>query len=238
MKAATSTKATTPASLAGSDRIGAEVRADRTLLDDLERRRQSARAQQDREFVGRLGREAARDDAAAAKDRLADPRRADHLAIEHDRQQLTDMLAGHGAELARPSRVEMKAHDWLVLLIGRLGVGQTGAADLDPFADHDLALAAMLGARQQLVAGRQTAGQRLIQRGVQIDQMEGQLGGLAEQALDTLRVLLTRHLDQDPVVALALDGRLAGADRIDPPAHDLERLAERRSPGGRGPCCR
>ena len=57
--------------------------------------------------------------------------------------------------------------------------------------------------------------------------MEGQLGGLAEQALDALGVLLARHLDQDAVLALALDGRLAGADLVDSPADDLERLAHR-----------
>ncbi len=40
-------------------------------------------------------------------------------------------------------------------------------------------------------------------------------------------IMLARHLNQDAVVALALDGRLAGADLVDPPAHDLERLADR-----------
>ncbi len=135
------------------------------------------------------------------------------------------MVTGDRAELAGAGRIEAEAHHRLILLVGRLGVGQALAADLDPLADDDLSAAGALATRQQLGARRQVAGQRLLQRCIQIDQMEGQLRGLAEQALDALRVLLARHLDQDPIVTLALDGGLPGADLVDPPAHDLERLA-------------
>ena len=136
------------------------------------------------------------------------------------------MLAGHVAELAPARGVEAEAHDRLVLLEGRLGVDQALAADLDPLAHHHL-LRALLVRGQEHRPRRQVAGHRLLQRRLEVDQVERQLGGLAEQALDALGVLLARHLDQDPVVALALDRRLAGADLVDPPAHDLERLAHR-----------
>ena len=59
--------------------------------------------------------------------------------------------------------------------------------------------------------------------------MERQLGGLAEQALDAVRILLAGNLHQDAIVALALDGGLAGTDLVDPPAHDLEGLRDSRT---------
>ena len=85
---------------AGMDRIGAELGPDRALLEDRDRRRQGAGAQQQCQVARRLHREAAGDDAAAAEDRLADHRRADHLVVEHDRKRLADILAGRVAEAA------------------------------------------------------------------------------------------------------------------------------------------
>src|SRR6476469_4444946 len=61
------------------DRILAEARSDGTLLDDRQRRRQRAGPQQDRQVVGLLDREAARDLPRTAGDRLADNRRRYHL---------------------------------------------------------------------------------------------------------------------------------------------------------------
>ena len=98
MKTTTSTMPTMAADAAGMDRVGAEVGADGALLDDGERRRQRAGAQQQGQLVGLLRGEVAGDDAAAAEDRLADDRRADHLVVEHDGERLADVLAGGGAE--------------------------------------------------------------------------------------------------------------------------------------------
>ena len=70
----------------GLDRVAAKVGTHAALLDDVERRRQSTRAQQDRQLIGLLNGEVAADDAAAAEDRLVDARGADHLVIEHDRR--------------------------------------------------------------------------------------------------------------------------------------------------------
>ena len=94
--------------LALLDRILAEARADGALLDDGERRRQRAGAQQDREVVGALDGEAAGDLAGAAEDRLADHRRRDHLVVEHDGERLADILLRHLGELRAPDVLKRK----------------------------------------------------------------------------------------------------------------------------------
>ena len=62
--------------------------------------------------------------------------------------------------------------------------------------------------------------------------VEGQLGGGADQVLEFLGRADAGHLDQDPVCALALDRRFAGADLVDPAADDFERLLDRPVIGG------
>ena len=59
-----------------------------------------------------------------------------------------------------------------------------------------------------------------------VDHLEGQLGGLAENVLQPLRILQARHLDQDAVGALALDDRLGGAEFVDAPADHFDRLGD------------
>src|SRR5690606_34581348 len=56
----------------------------------------------------------------------------------------------------------------------------------------------------------------------------GQLGGLAEKVLQALRIAEARNLDENAVVALALDDRLGGAEFVYAAADHLDRLAERR----------
>ena len=92
--------------LALGDRVGAEAGADRALLDDGERRRQRAGAQQDGEVVGALHGEIAGNLPGTAEDRLADHRRRDHLVVEHDGEGLADILLRHLGELARARGVE------------------------------------------------------------------------------------------------------------------------------------
>ena len=55
---------------------------------------------------------------------------------------------------------------------------------------------------------------------------ELELGGLAEDLLQPLRILQARHLDEDAVGALALDVRLGRAERVDAAADDLDRLID------------
>jgi hypothetical protein len=63
--------------------------------------------------------------------------------------------------------------------------------------------------------------------------LEGQPRGGADQVLQLLRRADARHLDQDPVRALALDRRLPRAGLVDAAAHDLDRLLHRPVVGGR-----
>ena len=57
-----------------------------------------------------------------------------------------------------------------------------------------------------------------------IDQPERQLGGLADDVDELLRIAETGHLHQDTVGALALDRRLDQAELVDAPLDDLDRL--------------
>ena len=111
---------------AGADRVGAEARADRALLDDGQLGRQRAGAQQDGEVVGALHGEAAADLAGAAEDRLADHRRRDHLVVEHDGEGLADILAGDVAELPRAAGRQAEVDHRLVgaLIEAGLRVGR------------------------------------------------------------------------------------------------------------------
>ncbi len=59
------------------------------------------------------------------------------------------------------------------------------------------------------------------------DEAELELGRRAEQVLQVLRVLQAGHLDQDAVVALALDRRFLGARGVDAAAQHLDRLVDR-----------
>src|SRR6185437_15175442 len=144
--------------------------------------------QQEREIARRLHGKAARDDATAAGDRLADHRGADYLVVEHDGERLADILARRIAEPLRSGRVEGEADDRLVVLKFHAGVGQRIAADHDPLVYDIGAGAAVIGAAvlggQDLVAGRHPTAPRIFNRDVGVDKLKGQLGGTPEQGLD------------------------------------------------------
>jgi hypothetical protein len=231
MKMMTSTTptmlATVPAWMESAPSSAPTVRSSRIEIGA----RQGARAQQQREVARRLHREAAGDDAAAAEDRLADHRRADHLVVEHDGEGLADILAGGVAEAARAGGVELEADHRLVVLEGGLRVGQHVPADHDALAHDISALAATIALlvlrRQDLVAGRQAAAARLLDGDAGIDELKCQLGGAAEQSLDVLGIVDARQLHQDAALPLALDRRLLGAGLVDAAADDLDRTARR-----------
>lgn len=148
--------------------------------------------------------------------------------VEHDRQRLIDVLLRHLSEAARADQIEAEAHDRLVLLEGRLGVDEVLAGHFDPVAHNifgGLAGLGVIGGHQRRVR-RQHAALGVRDRCVHVEQVEGQSRRLAEQAFDAVRIALARHLHQDAVRALALDGRLARANLIDAPADDLERLVD------------
>ena len=54
-----------------------------------------------------------------------------------------------------------------------------------------------------------------------IDELEFELGGLAQQALERLRIVEAGNLHDDAVLALADDRRLARAQGVDTLAHDF-----------------
>src|ERR1700693_2195727 len=198
-----------------------------------------AGAQQERKIACRLHREAARNDAAAAEDRLADDRRADHLAVEHDGEGLADILAGRIAEAPRPGRVELEADDRLVLLEGGLCIGQRVAAG-HARLPHTLsrrrggAIAPPLLGGKDLVARRQATAPGFVHGHAGIHQLKCQLGGAPQQILDVLGIVDPRELDQDTVLPLTLDRRLLGASFVDAAADDLDGLLDRLAAAGFG----
>ena len=215
--------------LALLDRVLAEARADGAFLDDGQRRRQRAGAQQNGEVVRALDGEVAGNLARAAEDRLADHRGRDHLVVEHDGERLADVFLRHGGEAARAVVVETEGDDRLAVALveAGLGVGQVLARDDDALLDHIGLVVLGLGALEQLGIRRHVALYRLIDRRGLVDQPERQLGGLAEQFLQPRRILQARHLHQDAIDALALDRRLDGAELVDAALDDLDRLFDR-----------
>ena len=76
------------------------------------------------------------------------------------------------------------------------------------------------------VVGGMVAACRALGRHVLVHQMEGELGGLVDLALEVGGVLDARHLQQDAVVALAHDGGLDRPGLVDAAAQDLDRLVD------------
>jgi hypothetical protein len=175
---------------------------------------------------------------AAAKDRLSDHRRADHLVVEDDGEGLADILAGRVAKPSRAGSIELEADDRLVVLEGGLRVGQHVAADHDPLPHHIGALAAAVSPlflrREDLVPGRQPPAPRLLDGDAGIDQLERQLGGAAQERLDLLRIVDAGELHQDAALPFALDRRLLRAGLIDATTDDFDRLLDCLAPARLG----
>ena len=95
----------------GLDRIRAQLRAHRALLDDLQRRGQRAGAQQDRQIVGVLRGEPAPviwpDPPRIGVSMIG---RGDHLLVQHDGEAVPDILLGDVAELLGAHAVEAEIH--------------------------------------------------------------------------------------------------------------------------------
>ena len=214
--------------LALLDRVLAEARTDRALLDHRQRRRQRAGAQQDRQIVGGLHGEIAGDLALPAGDRLADHGRGDHLVVEHDGKGLPDILGGGLREFARAGGIELEIDHGLAGSAGRSRSAhrvrsppETSTCFLMTYGTGGLDVLI-----NKFVVGRQAAALRLIRRHGAVHHAEFHLGGLAEDFLQMGRVLQTRHLHQDAIVALALDQRLDGAELVDAALDDLDRLLD------------
>ena len=86
MKTVTSARPATDAVSPELNRVAAERRPDLALLEVVERRRQRAGPQDEREILRFLLREAAGDARLGLRDPRLDHRRGPHLAVEHDRE--------------------------------------------------------------------------------------------------------------------------------------------------------
>ena len=153
-----------------------------------------------------------------------DHRGRDDLAVEHDGKGIADVVGSIIAELARPGGVETETDRRPPVLVERgLGVDQLLTRhDRRLFQHVEFALGIERG--QQLFA---RARHGPVVAGATHDGLERQLGGGADDLFQLGGRSDAGHLDQDAVRALALDGRLTGADLVDAAADDFERLANR-----------
>src|SRR6202022_944151 len=86
------------------------------------------------------------------------------------------------------------------------------------------AAAPFIGRRQTHIIRRQMAPPGLVDRDIGVYQLERQLGGPPQPFLDARGVVPAGQLDEDAILALALDRRFLGAGLVDAPADDLDRL--------------
>src|SRR5262245_28538946 len=103
--------------LAGLDRIQAEAWSDHTLLNHRELCGQRSSAQQDRQIIGALDGEIARNLARSAKYRLADHGRRYHLVVQDDREGTPDILLRRPPEPTRAGAVELEVDDRLAIAL-------------------------------------------------------------------------------------------------------------------------
>src|SRR5690606_29029909 len=212
--------------LTGFNAVRAEIRAHRPLLDNAERGRQRACPQQQRQILRPGNVKAAADYRRAAHDRLIDARRAHHLVIEDDRKGFADILRGGAAELLGAEAVKTDRDNRLALLIGRLRPFQIFARDHHAVLDH-IGPPVPLDGGQPLRARWHAPGSADI--GGKVNQMEGELRGLAEQPLDAVRIIEAGKLDENAVLPLTLDIRFIDAGLVHAATDNLDRLIDGRA---------
>ena len=185
-----------------------------------------AGAQQDGEIVRLLNGEIAGNLPGAAEDGFADDRRRNHLVVENDGERLADILLRGFGKFARAGGIEAEADDRLAVALveARLGVDQIGAGDQNALLD-EIFLPTL--AVEDFRVRRRMGRHRLLRGHRLIDHAKIELRGLAENFLQPRRVLQARHLDENAVGALALDGRLDQPEFIDAALDDLDRLIDR-----------
>ena len=151
-----------------------------------------------------------RNDLAVQDDRepLADvvgrrfPKAGGALAIE---AEVDDRLSGLSVEALRSLRQHLPGYDGALLQKER----------------------PLILARQDHRTRRNASLQGFGDRDGVVHHLEGQLGGLADDGLQSLRIALAGSLHDDLVKSLPLDGGLTGAQGVDPPADDLDGLVDR-----------
>ena len=148
--------------------------------------------------------------------------RRKHLVVEDDRERLADILLSDPAEAAGAGGIEGDVDNRPAVLVeALLGVDELLAGNHDAALDSNPTVA--IGHGQYLAARRRTTGGDLGRIGIEVDQLEFQPGGLADQLLQRLGVLDARDLDENPPLALVDDGDFLGAARIDSAADNIAR---------------
>ncbi len=132
-------------------------------------------------------------------------------------------------KLARAGAVELEVDDRLAgsLIERGLGIGQVGAFHQRLPLDQDRNLLVALFLEQHFVVRGRTALQSILGTHRGVDQAEFELGGAAQKLQESPRIAEARHLDQDSVGALALNGRLDEAELVDALFDDGDRLVDR-----------
>ena len=235
------TSARTPRSILSWPRLGTY----RALLDDVQRRGERARAQQQCELPCLAGEQAG--DLEVAAEYAADGRDADDLLLgalgagtqaraglvvldpllldEHDRHRPAEVLAGRLQHLGGATRVELHVDRGLTLL-------EPGACVHQLLARHDevalqqdrLVLTGVI----ELRAERRTLGTLGLGRIVLVvDQPELERRGGAEYAQRLVRILHAGQLHDDPVDALPRDDRLRDAELVHAIAQRRDVLLDR-----------
>ena len=151
----------------------------------------------------------------------------DDLVVKNDGEQPPDILLCRLAKTGCALGIEAETHDGLVgpLIECRLRIHEVFTRNDDPVFDQ-------IGNRRIInrVFDRRSNGRTavygLLHRHRLIHHLERKLGRLAEDVLQALRILKTRHLNQNSVVTLALNDRLGCAELVDTTPYHLDGLRQ------------
>jgi hypothetical protein len=221
------------------DGVEAERRPDGPLLEDDELGREGTRAEDEGEGVGPLGREVPLDDPVVGDLALDVRCRLDPL-VEDDGELATDVVPRDPAELLGPLGVQEELDGRLVeLVLPHPGVLQVAAGDGGGAVEHveDGRPRARLGVlrhpfdelqvgRDRPAVGRLRGFGRRVRPPLQVDELELEKAGRADDVLDAGRVVDAGELDDDAVVPLRLDRRLGDTESVDAVSDGLDGLTQ------------
>mmetsp|Transcript_22933 Transcript_22933/g.38564 ORF Transcript_22933/g.38564 Transcript_22933/m.38564 type:complete len:781 (+) Transcript_22933:3585-5927(+) len=195
--------------------------ANGAFLKKSQFRRQSAGAQQHRKICRFLDIKLARNNARPTRDVALDHRGADHLVIQYNGKGGSDIIRCIIAKGPRPTGVKAERDGGRPVLVkAGLRIDKILARHHRRAFDH-VKQARFVQRRHDLVA--HTRRLRPIRRAAD-NGVKGQLGCGPDDLFQLRSRPNTRHLDQDALCALALNGWLAGAHFVNAAAHNLQRL--------------
>ena len=214
-----------PAVFTGRDRVGTKARTHGPFFDHGHGCRQCARSEEHRKIVGALDREVARDLPGSTQNGLVDHRRRNDLIVEDNGKRKPDILLGHLAETLGALGIEAERHDRFVGALVEPGLRIHEVFTRYQFASLDQVRNwRVVGGIEDFGGRRRSAVERLVNRHRSIHQSERKFGDLVQDALQTLRIVKSRNLDENPVIALALDDRLGRSQFIDTPANNFRSI--------------